>query len=354
MNLFSKYESYQKTLCYGVKMRALLFLSFLLFALACQADNIIKPTKNQLNPQQTATGKMNTKEDTQIYFAMPLRANELEKQSIIQLEKFGDYFTAKIMINDKGPYNFLIDTGMGFTTITPALAKDLKLRHLMQTPFTINDTQSQIDFYRVNQMKIGDAILTDYDVVVFPEPSIFSSLTKLNNNIRLDGILGFGAFYNYILNINFKLLTMSLVSGKLDAKDVNTFEFSDAERVPIINILFKDKKRNEIHIHGLVDTGYMFEFKLPPTIASIPFKILEEEKIQLFGLSYSNEKYLTEAKIEGSAYLGNQTIVNPKLMFNKGLYQKGDIIFGIVGISILKNFTLSFDQKINLIKIEKN
>ncbi len=290
---------------------------------------------------------------SQIYVDRPFSSNILNDANNINFRKINNMTIIKVIIDDKGPYNFLLDTGMSTSFISENLAQELELQHLLGANALINNVPHDINVYRLKSLKIGGAEMYDYDVIVMPEPGILSTVNKIlqTANIMIDGAIGFGAFHDFLFTLDVKTNTIILKTGSLDSNDKNTFGFENRQNVPIMPITIKDDKQNEMKLNVLIDSGFYSQFLMPSSIISLPFKILSKKSARNEMLT----RYVmaNEVKISGKAIIGNQEIKDPILLYSDKPYEgKEKLDFGLMGMEVLKTLKITFDQKNNLIKFE--
>src|ERR1700737_841285 len=70
-------------------------------------------------------------QDTQGFIAMPFSSNVVDDANTINFRKINNAIIIKVIIDGKGPYNFLLDTGMSTSYISEHLAQELELQHLL-------------------------------------------------------------------------------------------------------------------------------------------------------------------------------------------------------------------------------
>lgn len=280
-------------------------------------------------------------------YDMPARASELTSPTNLTLLPLkSKHYAIEVMINDKGPYKFMIDTGSSVSVISQRLANKLNLTKTKQVKYTREDKKFNASLYRIPKMTFGDAQINDYDVLVYPEPS-FIGYMKKSFNEDIDGILGIGAFYHYLLTLNLPEKELTLHSGELTA-DKDTKTYQNQEKIPIVSVVFKDNKHSK-KMNFVVDSGSNEQFTMPPTVKTLPFKKISSQKIQ--SGSHYGEKTAMKVKITADAFWEDKEFADPTVVYNTGLYD-ANVNFGVMGLGIMKSLKITFDQKKHLIKIE--
>lgn len=280
-------------------------------------------------------------------YDMPARASDLASPTNLTLLPLkSKHYAVEVMINDKGPYKFMIDTGSAVSVISQRLANKLNLTKIKQVKYTRDDKKYNAGLYRIPKMTLNDAQIFDYDVLVYPEPS-FIGYMKKSFNEDIDGVLGIGAFYHYLLTLNLPEKELTLHSGELSA-DKDTKTYQNQEKIPIVSVVFKDPKHSK-KMSFVVDTGSNEQFTLPPTVKTLPFKKISSQKI-LTGSHYG-EKAAMKVKITANAMWEDKEFEDPTVVYNTGLYDS-NVNFGVMGLGVMKRLKITFDQKKHLVKVE--
>ncbi len=276
----------------------------------------------------------------------PARSSELSSPITLGLIPLkSKHYAVEVYINDKGPYKFMVDTGSAVSVISQRLATKLKLTKTKQVRYTRNDKKYNASLYNIPTLSIGEAQLFDYDMLTYPEPS-FISYMKREFGEDIDGILGIGAFYHYLLTLEFpEQITLS--SGNL-TQDEETKSYKNPDRIPMVSVVFKDKK-NSRKLLFVLDTGSSEEFTMPPMIQNLPFKKLSSKNIQT-GSHYGEHNAL-KVKIDANAYWEGKEFEQPDVVYNKGLYDN-TVNFGLMGLQAIENLKITLDQQKQLIKLE--
>ena len=280
-------------------------------------------------------------------FDRPARADSLnDPVSLGLIPLKSKHFAIEVNINGKGPYKFMLDTGSSVSVISQKLASKLKLVKTKQVKYTRNDKKYNANLYNVPELSLGDVHLYDYDMLAYPEPS-FISYMKKEFHEDIDGILGVGAFYHYLLTLDLPEQNIILHSGNLTA-DADTTTYKNQDKIPMVAVVFKDEK-NTRKMSFVLDTGSNEEFTMPPGIHTLPFKKISSESIQTG--SHYGEQNAIKVKIKADAFWEGKEFTEPSVVYNKGLYDSS-VNFGLMGLEVMKNLKITLDQKKLLIKVE--
>ncbi len=283
------------------------------------------------------------------YYNKPRSTNQLSTPTSLQLTQMSSkHYFINVTINGKGPFRFMVDTGAPISVISQRLANTLHLEKSKRIKFTRNNKQFNANLYRIPMLKIGNAELIDYDMIVYPEPTIISYFKKEFNE-HIDGILGFGAFSDYLITLDFPKKRFILENGQLKPNQQKVSSFNIKEKLPVTSIIFKDGSNHSMQYHFVIDTGSNEQFTLPPMVNFLPYKKTNSQMIKN-GTHYGEYTALKE-KIVADAYWGDSKFVNPTVVYNKSIYDS-NVPFGLMGLEVMDKLKITIDQKKKLIKIE--
>lgn len=100
-----------------------------------------------------------------------------------------------VSINDRGPFDFLIDTGTNTTLIDPQLATELNLQAKDRLKLASLASATDVPRYYFQTFRVGSASISNQEALAVPLPQ----LTALDHKIR--GVLGM----NFLLQFSFRL-----------------------------------------------------------------------------------------------------------------------------------------------------
>ncbi|HEY2114089.1 MAG TPA: retropepsin-like aspartic protease [Candidatus Angelobacter sp.] len=119
-----------------------------------------------------------------------------------------------VSINDRGPFDFLVDTGTNTTLIDPELAKELGLAPKGNLQLASLASATNVPRYYLQTFRVGPASVSNQEALAVP----LSQLTALDRNIR--GVLGM----NFLLHFSFRL--------DYDRRTLELYSFPEAADVP--------------------------------------------------------------------------------------------------------------------------
>lgn len=107
----------------------------------------------------------------------------------------GYLMVVSVSINDRGPFDFLIDTGTNTTLIDPQLATDLGLQPKDRLKLASLSSGADVPRYYFQTLRVGPASVSNQEALAVPLPQ----LASLDHKIR--GVLGM----NFLLQFSFRL-----------------------------------------------------------------------------------------------------------------------------------------------------
>jgi predicted aspartyl protease len=107
----------------------------------------------------------------------------------------GYLMVTSVSINDRGPFDFLIDTGTNTTLIDPQLAAELGLQPKDRLKLASLASAADVPRYYFQTFRVGPASISNQEALAVPLPQ----LAALDHKIR--GVLGL----NFLLQFSFRL-----------------------------------------------------------------------------------------------------------------------------------------------------
>jgi hypothetical protein len=121
-----------------------------------------------------------------------------------RLDRIGRVMT-HVMVNGKGPFRFVIDTGASRSTLAPHLARALNLKASVGRNVMLNGVTgaAEVPTVRVDSLEIGALRFEKQDL-----PVIFTSIMG-----NADGILGVAGFHDQRIDVDFRRDRVSVLES---------------------------------------------------------------------------------------------------------------------------------------------
>lgn len=269
--------------------------------------------------------------------ATDARINNAEGRVTVPIQLLNNHVYLQVMINGKGPYLCIFDTG-GHSLLTPEAAKTLALHAEGDAPGTgAGEGVVTAGFAKGVDFQIGDLSLTDQTVTVLP----FAS--KAVEGFDEQAMLGFELARRFVTAIDYGAKTITFIDpARFDPKAAGTpVPFAFYDHLPQVKGVFEG-------ISGRfdIDTGSRVELTLTKPFveahdltARHPRGVLA---VDGWGVGGPSRSYVTRG-----AYLtlGPARIDGPVTSFGtqgKGAFADPNFQ-GNVGSGLLKRFAVTFD-----------
>jgi hypothetical protein len=132
----------------------------------------------------------------------------------LPFDLIANHIHAHVMVNGKGPYYFIFDTG-GVNVVTPKLAKELALKVEGHAEGR-GAGEGTMDFSlsHVDKLDVGGAVLNNQMFVAFDLDGMYPA-----NGTHFDGMVGYEVFRRFVTTIDYGNKTITLSDPKFfDAK----------------------------------------------------------------------------------------------------------------------------------------
>jgi Aspartyl protease len=259
----------------------------------------------------------------------------------------------EVKLNGQGPFAFMIDTGAGMQAdIDTSVAERLRLqpsgRAINGDPSGENDRE--VATVTIDSITIGGAVAkgtrarrTSDGAVEFRNVTAIVRPHKITKDYpEVDGILGFALFSNYLLTLDYPAMEVRLARGALPpANGADILNFEIENRVPIVELAI-----GKIKVPAHIDSGnFVAGFILPEEIVE-QLPLLSRPAPVGSARSVNNRIELKQVQLRSSIRLGGFDYSQPTITF-PALSDTN------VGYKILREFTLTFDQKNGRLKLER-
>jgi predicted aspartyl protease len=239
-----------------------------------------------------------------------------------------------VMVNGKGPFRFVIDTGTGGQAlVTPELADALGLPAAGRAH--LNDPSGRGG-------KNAPVVLIERLEVAGVEFRGVKAVRHVVNGEdgACDGLLGFTLFHDYLLTLDYPNRRMTLGTGALTAdgeRSVLPFRMPDGVPIAAMRI-------GAMQFEALMDSGGD-GLSLPEGLVS-RLKFAVDPVAFAAGQSFSTRFEIKAAKLAGDVRLGDYTFERPFVEIHAAFPLAN------FGACPMQNFALTFDQKNLLMRLE--
>lgn len=259
----------------------------------------------------------------------------------------------EVKLNGQGPFAFMIDTGAGMQAdIDTSVAERLNLqpsgRAINGDPSGENDRE--VATVTIDSMMIGGGVAkgtrarrTGDGVVEFRNVAAIVRPHKITKDYPdVDGILGFALFSDYLLTLDYPAMQVRLARGALPpANGADILNLEIENRVPMVELAI-----GKIKVPAHVDSGnFVAGFILPEEIVE-QLQLLSQPVPVGSARSVNNRIELKQVQLRSSIRIGGFEYSQPTVTF-PALSDTN------VGYKILREFTLTFDQKNGRLKLER-
>lgn len=263
-----------------------------------------------------------------------------------------------LTINGKGPFNFVLDTGLGITLITdPSLSDSLKLKNLRTLKVTGFGEGQELSAYVAPSLfiDIGSNISGEVSAAILKNDAFnLSAFT----GIPVHGLIGYEFFSSFIVKINYSTNTLRLYSHSslYVPKRGIKIPISIEDRKPYLNAVISDSLTRQSLVKLIIDTGAGHPISLE-TDYGIPYKVPKPNIRANLGVGLNGMINGYIARIQyvtlGKYKLNNVIAAFPDFKDAAGklasLNRNGNI-----GNNILKRFSVVFDYNNQCIYMNPN
>jgi predicted aspartyl protease len=241
-----------------------------------------------------------------------------------------------VMVNGKGPFRFVVDTGTSAEAfVTAELADQLNLPVTGQVHLSDPSKQGgqRVPRVQIQSLEVAGVVFTDVKAARH-------NLSSADGNC--DGLLGFELFRDYLLTLDYPNRRMTLTSGSLAPDgERSVLPFRTPYGIPIIPLHIGD-----LQIDAQIDSG--------GTGLSLPDEFVSQLKFDsdpaAFGVaeSISTRFQLRAAKLASDVHLGSYTFSRPFVEINSAFPLAN------LGSCAMQNFVFTFDQKNGLVRFDSS
>jgi hypothetical protein len=257
-------------------------------------------------------------------------------QTVLPFRLIDNHIYADVLLNGKGPFRFLFDTGAD-DTLAPATATTLGIR--VEGDFSehgAGEDAVEAGLGKVSDVTLAGAHIKDQTFEIFPSSDEVEGFSQ-------DGIIGFDTFHRFVSRIDYGRRTVTLIDPKrFDPKDAGV----------AIPFVFEG---NAVVVAGayegapgrfIVDTGSRGELTLNKPFADRTGLRARHpngvEAVVGWGIGGPGRAYVIRGgpfRLGSVEFTGVVTMLTTQ---DKGVFAGSDFE-GVVGGGLLKRFAVTFD-----------
>ena len=241
-----------------------------------------------------------------------------------------------VMVNNRGPHRFLLDTGATNIHVSQHLVEELNLPVLDDTATETTATGDIVEcqLVHVRSLKLGEVETMEFVAYMHP-----------NREIREQhcGVIGSVMFRKLLLTLDFSARQMRIERGSLppsDGKEI--FQLVPGASSPTVQVSVGDEPMELI-----IDTGGTWGINVPETVSkSLSFSSdpFEQPVGTTSGIFISKS-----ARMAGEMRIGRHCIENPIISWFPGKTgHKG------IGMKVLRHFVLTLDLTNQIVRFARN
>lgn len=280
-------------------------------------------------------------------FAQEFEFISNRKKETLGFRMIKNLMIVQVHINEKGPFNFVLDTGVGLILISdPKLIDSVafqNLRSIYITGFGEGEKLSALITPSVD-FRIGNAFAKN-----IPAAILKKDIFELSNyvGIPIHGLIGYEFFNSFVVKLNFSTSTLTIY--KPDKAYIprkgSRIPLSIEERKPYISTRIKLSSGKKLPVKLIIDTGAGHPISLE-TIDGIPFELPDKRIPGNLGVGLTGPINGYIGRIS-SLQLGKYTLVDVIAAF-PDYKDVASRLFSInrngnMGLEIIKRFNVVFD-----------
>jgi len=298
---------------------------------------------------------------TCVYNAVPICAQSFEfggkrKKETIKFTQVKNLIIIPVYINEKGPYNFLLDTGVGQMIITDTtFAKDLSLVNSRTVKVQGYGLGEGIEALLTRNIKarVGHAVINNIPTAVFKN-DVFNLSSYLG--IKIHGILGYYFFNSFIVRVNYVGQQISFYQhGSVIKHKGIALPMKIVNAKPYIHAVVNMPNLINTNINLLVDNGSSHSLMME-SIDNKPIPLPRHTIPANLGVGINGEIKGAMGRVDSlkihdlkfAAMLAGFPEFSEERNLNDGIQRNGTL-----GAEILRHFLVTFDYLHELLYLKR-
>ena len=279
------------------------------------------------------------------------------KRDAIDFKLVKNLIVIPILINNKGPFNFILDTGVDPLIVTDSTIVDKsQLTNLRRVKINGSGEGDELTAYISNNIsaKIGEAVMNDIPTIILKE-DVFNLSGYLGMTIH--GLIGYNFFSSFIVKINYAQSVVSFITPE-SRKNIkwNKLPLEFLDNKPYINVPVQVPSLGEINAKLIIDCGASHALSLESYKEGV-FPLPDPNFQANLGVGLGGKINGNVGRVS-SITLGTYTLKNVLTSFpnysDVAAKAKQKQRTGNLGGDILRKFTVIFDYQENAMYLKKN
>ncbi|MGE6218236.1 aspartyl protease family protein [Nubsella zeaxanthinifaciens] len=188
-------------------------------------------------------------------YAQQFKFNNGRKQQTLYFDLVKNLIIVPIYINEKGPFDFILDTGVNpMIIIDPTLKESLRVPYARAIKISgYGDFEGVDAFLGTTNVSVGD---TDADNI----PTIFlkDDILPLSGYVgrKVYGLIGYNFFNSFIVKVNYTSRTMKIISPEKKVKlKGEKIPFTLIDNKPYVSLQIEQEGLGKANLQALLDCG---------------------------------------------------------------------------------------------------
>jgi len=279
------------------------------------------------------------------------------KKEVIDFIRIKNLIVIPVYINDKGPYNFLLDTGVGQMIITDtSFLKVLNLKRFQTYKIQGYGLGKEIEAILTRNItaRVGRSEIRNIPTAIFKE-DIFDLSSYLG--IKIHGILGYYFFNSFVVRINYSTNKLSYFthSAKFKSKGVKV-PLKVINAKPYIKSVVSIDSSSHTDVTLLVDNGSSHPLMLE-AINDGPFPLPKHTIPANLGVGINGEISGSMGRIHSlkiNDFKFDSILAGFPVYDTERIDIEGTPRNGSLGAEVLKHFLVTFDYHNEALYLKKS
>lgn len=256
----------------------------------------------------------------------------------IPFELKGNKIYIDAMVNGKGPYPFIFDTGASGTVLDKSLTNELGLEPVGQSD--IGDPSGSqripVDVVMIDEMTLGGLTAGTFQASSWDRSDLYRHMHEPPK-----GIVGFPVFHDFLLTIDYGTKELVIARGSLSPTDEHVIPFTAPMGIAALQCTVNGRT-----VESHLDTGGPHGIMVSPEF--LDEGAIEGEPVVIGRARTVNTEFeIKAAHLKGAIEIAGHRVEDPVILLNE-LYSGANF-----GYDFLRHFRVTFDQTNRLVRLEK-